>query len=136
MLLLAFGQSTLPAAQQQEVIKEVKFQSATRGGSENISITADSVFVEKKGLAGTVHHKAAIGAADWQKVLESLRDVKLAEIAQLPAPTQLRQRDAAMHSTISIITDQKTYTSSTFDNHNSPKPLNPLMKIIEHVSAQ
>ena len=121
--------------QEKEPIQEISFSSVTRGGAENIRLTPDSVFIHKTGLMGPVDQKRAISKAEWQLVLGSLAQTTLKEIENLPAPTNQRQRDAAMHSHFSITTSRQTYTSSTFDNHEAPKPLQGLMKAVEQLSG-
>lgn len=121
---------------QEETIKEISFEARTRGSAEIINITPTTISVEKTGNLGPSTHTRAISEQEWQKVLKSLQGVTLEHMAQLPAPTQQRQRDAAMHAQISITTSSKTYTSSTFDDHHAPKLLQPLMKVIDELSKE
>ena len=118
----------------EETINEVAFTSSTRGYSESIRITPDSIISRKEDRSGTSSKSNAVSKEQWKKVVESLQDVNLEEISSMPAPSQNYTRDAAMHSQISITTDTKTYTSKSFDDHKPPKPLTPLMQLIDKLS--
>lgn len=115
-------------------IKEVAFTSGTRGYSESIRITPDSVIIRKEERSGTNSKSNAVSKEQWKKIVDSLQDVPLEEISSMPAPSQDHARDAAMHSQITISTGTKTYTSKSFDDHKPPKPLMPLMQQIDKLS--
>lgn len=117
--------------QQTAPITAVTFSSGTRGYSENIHITPDSIFVEKNGFRGTSSYKSALEDAAWQKIQNSLKEVDLAQIHTLPAPSMNRASDGAMFSKLVISSSQTTYSSQEFDNHHPPRPLVPLMQAID-----
>lgn len=123
-------------AKQTAPITAVTFSSGTRGYSEQIHITPDSIFVEKNGFRGASSYKAALDEAAWQNILNSLQDVDLAQIHKLPAPSMNRASDGAMFSKLVINSSQSTYTSQEFDNHHPPRPLVPLMKAIDSLVMQ
>ncbi len=117
-------------------IQQVEFTSGTRGYSENIRITPDSIFVEKNGFRGNSSFKAAIEPAAWQLLTKSLDKVDLHEIHTLHAPSMNRASDGAMFSRLTITADGNTYSSQDFDNHHPPTPLVPLMQAIDSLSMQ
>ena len=119
--------------QESDAVKEVTFQSSTRGYSETIRVTQDSVFIKKEDRSGTSSKSYAVTKEQWKQVISSLQNLDLEEISNLSAPSQDRARDAALHSQIIISTGDNTYTSGTFDDHKAPKPLMPLMQVIDRL---
>lgn len=130
LAVLLFGIISGPD-QNPETIQAVEFSSATRGYSETVRITPDSVYVQQHGREGNNSSQRAITKDQWEEIRNSLKGVKISKIGNMQAPSQERARDAALHSNLIITTSNgSTYTSSTFDDHAAPKPLQPLMKAV------
>ena len=118
--------------QEAEKIKEIIFTTGSRAFQEKVSITDKQMIISRKnalnGTDQTSEH--SISKMQWKNLLSTLPNEPLAALENLPAPTMERARDAANSSYLRIITDQKTYNSGSFDNHNPHHKLKPLMKAI------
>lgn len=135
--LLCYGTAFFSSLQkQQQPVAEVVFRAVSRGSSEEIRITPDSVHVQKKGLAGNVQQSRSLSKEEWQQVLESLQGIDFSTIPDLIAPGEKRHRDAAMHGSISVTSGNITYSSNSFDGHSPPRPLVPLMRVMEQLAAK
>jgi hypothetical protein len=129
MTAAAFGQTTAS-------IQEITYQAFTRGYRETIRISPDSLIREEEGVRGNTSIHTAISRGEWSLLLESLQGISLEKVGQLPAPTNKRQRDAALHATLSIRTAAGTYTSTTFDHMAPPKALEPLVQHMHRLSKK
>ena len=113
--------------------KSVSFESMTRGGNRLIQVTADSVVLVKERQKRTFK----TDKGDWQKIVKVLGSIKLNEIEKYPAPTSKRSYDGAWHSTLQVLdSNDKLYSSNSFDDEVAPKELSPLMKGLKDIESR
>ena len=135
-LLLLMMISNLATGQAPEMVKELEYTAFTRGYSELIRATKDSITREEKGHRGNTHTSAPITEDQWNSLVQTLKEVPLEELAQLPSPTNDRQRDAALHAKVSITTNAGNYSSTEFDSNNPPKRLALLVEQLKKLSKK
>lgn len=104
----------------------IVFESNTRGGSEHITITQEKIVW----IQNEKEQTASITSAEWEKLVSAFQTIRYEEMNSYAAPTDKRSVDAAWHSTISVTKKNGTYSSSVFDDYNSPVELSPAMKHI------
>jgi hypothetical protein len=119
-------------AQKAEVISKVAFTSATRGYQKQVFITKDSVKIILDGRAGNGITSRKLSGGEWNDLLKSLDDMKLARITELESPTSRRAFDGARQSTITIFSENKSFSHS-FDDENPHPELQPLMTCITKI---
>lgn len=124
MTHLAYGQTG-------HHLQEITYQAFTRGHKETIRISPDSLIREVEGMSGNSSSRTTLPEGAWTGLVESLQGVAIEKIGQLPAPTNNRQRDAALHTSITLRTADSTYTSAEFDDQNPPKALASLVQQIQ-----
>ncbi|HEY9047075.1 MAG TPA: hypothetical protein VIN08_14320 [Ohtaekwangia sp.] len=108
----------------------IDYTTLTRGYQKQIVLTHDSVTLHVEGREENKDVKRALTKAEWTSLVSALKNVKLAEIPNLPSPSMKRAYDGARHSTITLTTkDQKTLAHA-FDNEDAHAKLQPLMKAI------
>jgi hypothetical protein len=123
LTLAVFGQS------KSEIVR-IEFNSGTRGHTEQIILTKDSIisveenFQKDKASPG-VARKAS--AKEWSRVLDCLSGVRLTEIETLESPTMKRAYDGASHSSFIITTSDGSTFTHGFDDENPHQKLKPLM---------
>ena len=112
------------------LIREIRFESSTRGYQKKVVFTPDSLFIVIQSM--TVPDpkiKQQLSPGQWQQLTASLSGMELGEISKLESPTHGRETDAAKLSTITVYTDNKTY-AHMFDDTNPNVKLQPLMTVI------
>ena len=138
ILLITFliFNSILIFSQNNETINEFIFNSDNRGGGKTIIIHADSVFfitMIRTPSKSTTKSKAKIQRSDWDKLVNSVSEYKLADLVNLPSPTNRRAGDGAAFSNIYIATAKTKYDSGEFDDYNPNEKLVKLMKVIQEI---
>jgi hypothetical protein len=139
LIVAANCQNRKMSSQQQgnNIITKIEFTSLTRGYQKHIFITADSL---KETVAGRQDNnkivKRTLPAGEWDTLTKSISDVMLPGIAELPSPTSRRAFDGALHSTITISTNDGKSFSHTFDDENPHEKLQPLMEAIKKVAEE
>jgi hypothetical protein len=123
---------TVAEAQSNEV-KQVVFTSLTRGYQKQILITPDSVKLNISGREVQSFHRK-LRSGEWNTLLHCVRKTGMNTLPQLESPTMKRAHDGALHSSITIITDQE-WTHS-FDDENPNEKLVPLMKLIKKIGEK
>ena len=132
-LVFLFGSLCLLA--QEPPVRKIQFESFTRGYQKKVEITRDSIQVEESGTrSGSVQR--AISKAEWEQLMATLEGVKPKELPQLGAGGKERARDAALHSTLTLITESGSYTTPTFDNYRAHPALAPLMEVIRQIEEK
>ena len=104
----------------------ITFESNTRGGREYITITKEKIVW----IQNEKEKTASITSAEWEKLETALQTIRYEEMNSYAVPSDKRNVDAAWHSTITIKINNLEYSSSTFDNYNSPEKLSGLMNYI------
>ena len=101
----------------------ITYEAATRGSSINLVATSTKLnytnFEIKKEIAVTSNF--------WNEITEITNKITLSNMSYLIPPSDGRAVDSALHATLSIRFDNKTYKSQTFDHGNPPKELKPLI---------
>lgn len=118
------------SAQSSKEINRIEFNSGTRGYSEQIIITPDSIISIQQDFKMDQKPRVktrACSAKEWSKLLECLKDVRLTEIETLESPTMKRAYDGASHGSIIITSSDKQTYSHGFDDEDPHKKLKPLM---------
>ncbi|NIF03870.1 hypothetical protein F3J23_00285 [Chryseobacterium sp. Tr-659] len=120
------NKNNLTNTTQKSKIEKIELKEQTRGTRR---ITTFSPGLKIFSLNETVTH-SPLSVDDWKRISEQAGQIELSTISNLKAPTSSRFTDAALASSISITSDGKVYTSSTFDSGVPPKELEKLYKEI------
>ncbi len=124
------------AQAQVQKLKNLEFQSNTRGYQEKIVINKNKVHLVRVSPQGKIDTTFSLSQKDWAQLNKLVKGINLKKISVVNAPTSYHILDGARASTITVRTDDNSYTSKTFDNYNAPKELTPLMnKISASVGA-
>lgn len=115
-------------------VMQYQYKSTTMLGSRIITITQDSVVTEFNGRIESNRTARATSSDEWMQLKESMKTVKLDEIATLESPTNRRATDAAPFGTVIITTKDSTYQSASFDGFDAHIQLTPLMTVIQKIS--
>ena len=119
-------------AQIPEEITSIEFITATRGYQKQITMNSKTLTVKledhrQQGKAPVIRE---MKKQDWDNLLQSLKDVPLAEIPLLKSPTMQRASDGARSSSIAITTNEGVIWSHEFDNERPHEKLQPLISVI------
>lgn len=131
LLLLVFG--CVATAQVSSEVQRIEFESVSRGYLKRISISTDSLIITEDSRNVDTVMRKGVDSKGWNDLLVTMSDVTLEEVQDLPSPGNKRTYDAARHSTIRIVTADKTYMHN-FDNENPHHELEGLMKEIIRLS--
>lgn len=132
LLLLSLLWLTGLHAQTPDEITSIEFITATRGYQKQITINSKTITVKledhrQQGMAPVVRE---MKKQDWDHLLESLKDVTLAEIPLLKSPSMQRASDGARSSSIAITTNEGVIWSHEFDNERPHEKLQSLIDVI------
>lgn len=120
------------AVGQAEKVEAFSYETFTRGYRKTVLIRADSTFIKELNQPHKIIRRKT-SATDWANLLKAISGHKLADLANLPAPTNHRERDAARYSSLTIRTSQKSYNSGYFDGRQPHPKLEKLMNGISQV---
>lgn len=115
-------------------VLQYQYKSTTMLGSRTITITKDSVVTEYMGRMENTRTARATSSEEWLQLKESMKRVKLNDIADLESPTNRRATDAAPFGSVMITTKDSTYRSASFDGFDANEQLLPLLTIIKKIS--
>lgn len=115
-------------------VLQYQYKSTTMLGSRTITITKDSVVTEYNGRMENTRTARATSSEEWLQLKESMKTVKLNDIADLQSPTNRRATDAAPFGSVSIATKDSTYQSASFDGFDANEQLLPLVVAIKKIS--
>ena len=124
-------------AQQKSSIKSIEFSKVSRGYEQRVNITSDSLHIwidDHRSGRIPVTEKKQVTADDWTSLLSTANGIDLKQFSSLPSPTMKRAVDAAMHSTITIVTTDGLSYSHGFDDENPHVQGLPLLKKITAIS--
>jgi hypothetical protein len=132
MLIMSMLNGYAAYSQNKSGIIKIEFATLSRGGqNKQIVCTADSVWISSKegrGLQLKIEKKK-MNPKDWEQLIRSLKNVSLPAISGLQSPTMKRAYDGAKHSTISIYTQEATWSHS-FDDESPHEKLSVLLKLM------
>ena len=101
----------------------ITYEAATRGSLINLVATSTKInytdFETKKEIVVTSNF--------WNEISKITNKITLSNMSYFTPPSDDRTVDSALHATLSIRIDNKTYKSQTFDHGNPPKELKPLI---------
>lgn len=133
LFLAAIVSPFLPYGQE-ETLHEIRFESYARGYQKKIILRADSVFFhENNPKTGNIKASRETTPAEWKQLTEAASDLSLHDIDKLESPGNARASDRALHSNITVITNQREYKSSTFDGYSPHKKLSNLVAQIREI---
>jgi hypothetical protein len=117
-------------------VKNITFTSITRGSRKEILVTSKGIkLVEQKLGNEEKSTMYPIATEDWDKLISILKTINRREIDGLESPTNKRQYDGAMASTITIKYKGKTYQHG-FDDVDPHEKLKPLLNEIYRITPQ
>jgi hypothetical protein len=122
-------------SQQHQSITTIEYSTLSRGGyNELVTITHDSIRITIQELRGDepVSYTEALQKGEWNQLIGALKLVNLNELGALPSPTMKRAYDGALHSSLTITTNQQT-VSHAFDDTNPHQNMVPLFKAIMQI---
>lgn len=96
-------------------IVKIKLTESTRGTYRFIEVTPNNrtiLFNEEK-------ESLPVKSGAWARLTKEATKLSIKELDQIVVTSKRHQVDAALHATITIITTEGRYTTSTFD-HNAP----------------
>lgn len=106
--------------------QKIQYKSITRGYSTQILLQGDTL----KYFQNNNETLSLIISKEVKNSLNKLlKKVYPETLHTLKAPSNKFQYDGAMHTTLEIIWNGKTYKSDSFDDDNPPKKLSPFIKI-------
>ncbi|MEX1003709.1 MAG: hypothetical protein WDZ35_16435 [Crocinitomicaceae bacterium] len=114
-------------------LKKVEYHTTTMMGRTVTTVTPDSVVVTFSGRGEPTHYSRKTKSGEWASIVESVKDIKFDEIAELEAPSNKRATDAAPFAKFVFETKKGTFESNGFDGGNPHEMLMPVMKAIEEV---
>jgi hypothetical protein len=107
--------------------QKIQYKSITRGYSTQIILQGDT-------LKYFQNNKETLSLVVAKKVKNSLnkllKKVHPETLHILKAPSNKFQYDGAMHTTLEVIWNGKTYESAGFDDDNPPKKLNSFINFL------
>lgn len=134
LLLLPFLFSIFPPGGQKDAIREIRFESFSRGYQKTISLRPDSIFIsEQNPKTGDIEARRATEKREWEQLTEAVSNLSLTELNELEPPSKNRASDRALHSRITIKTAKGEYKSREFDGYNPHKKLDPLVEQIREI---
>lgn len=108
-------------------IEKIELSEQTRGTNRIFTFTPTSKTVSINGEST----RSNISLTEWEGLIAETSLISLSGISELESPTTARFTDAALSSTIQVVKDGETYTSSSFDAGRPPKQLESLYKKLQ-----
>jgi hypothetical protein len=127
LLLTALLALTGEAISQKEMIKRFTITVYSRGHRSQTIIQQDST-VEFRGTGELTISKSVTPKKKWNCMVGSIKEYKLADLVNLPSPSNERARDAASAGEVKINTNLREYQCGTFDWKNPPAKLSALLR--------
>lgn len=118
-------------ASQQSTIKnaDVIYEAVTRGSSKKIIIINNTLNYKTNNTSKTV----TISLDDRNDLNNEIDKLNLQDLENLPAPTHKRLYYKALSEKLTIKINEKTYTSSTFDDGFPPVELKSIVNLLERL---
>ncbi|SHI83972.1 hypothetical protein SAMN04488096_10554 [Mesonia phycicola] len=120
------------------IISEVKINAITRGHKEEVTVNSALYTFHSNSMNNTnkVRNTMTLTAKEWAIITEMISKIDLNQINSLKSPTENRMFDGDLATTISFISDEKTYTSSVFDKKTPPEELSEIVKYIYSLNEE
>lgn len=109
-------------------ISQYEYHTTTQMGRTVTTVTQDSVIVTFNGRGNPTRFARATKPAEWKALGVSMKDVDLAKVPTLEAPSNKRATDAAPFAKFKFTGKDGVITSADFDHKNPNVMLDPLMK--------
>lgn len=101
---------------------KIWYEATTRGFYEKIWVTQDSITV-----TNDRNHMTSMNyptpAEDWNELMTLLKNVDVASMPDLEAPTTLRHHDGAAFATLAVFQNETETQSNSFDHGHPPKAI-------------
>ena len=111
-----------------ETITQIEMELFSRRGRTELAISKDSAI----SIGRTDKQFILLTTKQWNRLVSSLKGVKLPGIALLVSPTKDREFDGAQHCKISISTKKNKYESQYFDEG---KPMKKMQRLYDAIAA-
>ena len=103
----------------------------TRGSQKTVTIKADAVSVEFRGIENS-KKQLALTAEKWQELLQLCKTIELNALESMYGSTENQSSDRGAAAELILMTNKGEYHSPLFDEGNPP---NKLVKLVGHMSS-
>mgnify|MGYP006087823361 FL=1 len=111
------------------------YNAFTRGFFQEILITKNNV-TEFKDYEKLNPINSELDSVNWENCLRLLDQINLENLANLKSPTNRRQFDGAAFAKLTIIRNEDTIQSNSFDHKQPPSELKPLVEYILSIKGK
>ncbi|WP_126651452.1 hypothetical protein [Chryseobacterium aureum] len=118
--------TSITNAVQKQKIEKIQLTERTRGFSKSLLFTSSGKTINTNEEVVN----ATMSPSEWSTVTKLAETIDLSKISGLQSPTNGRNSDRALASTIIITSNGTEYTSATFDSGFPPKELQALYNVI------
>ncbi len=118
--------TSITNAVQKQKIEKIQLTERTRGFSKSLLFTSSGKTINTNEEVVN----ATMSPSEWSTVTKLAETIDLSKISGLQSPTNGRNSDRALASTIIITSNGTEYTSATFDSGFPPKELQALYNAI------
>ena len=112
----------------------IEFDSRTRGYQESVVFEKSTVHIVVNSIGEKKDTTFAVAKKDWIRLQSLVKSMRLKDMPNWKSSGQGRATDRARASTITIVTKTSSYTSATFDNHDAPKKLLPIVELVKKLT--
>ena len=120
-------------AKLQQEAYTIEYTAMSRGFYNEISVNSSTISTKKN--RGSEAISKACSKELWAEIMEKMKNIDVANISKLEAPTQKRFADGAAIGKLRIIYKDTTYQSSEFDHGHPPKEIRLLCDKILEISS-
>lgn len=113
-----------------------EYTATTRGYFQKIVVKNQTIAVSNERGATTMPTATQISKKDWATITAATKKIKLENLPNLVAPSELRHTDAAAFATLKIFQNTKEYQSAQFDNGNPPAEIAELVNMITKLAQK
>ena len=122
------------AERDQDNTPTIEYSAISRGGFKTVKVSQASI-IYKKSRAENEQTKACT-QKQWDELINHLDKIDLNEISELEPPSKKHLFDGALHATLSVSLNGKTYQTKTFDHGNPPEKIAELVKYILTIGGE
>lgn len=119
-----------PVQGQEEEVTEIIYRTMTRGSQKTVTIKADSVGVEIRGIENS-NKQLVLTPEQWQELLKLCKTIELKALESMYASTENQSSDRRAAAELIVISNKGEYHSPLFDEGNPPEKL---VKLVERLS--
>ncbi len=137
LFILASCHTTAPSSTTPSTtptVSKIVFNTGTRGYQRETTLTKDSAIIIINSTmepSAKTNWRTKLTAAEWERLMGSLKAVNISQLNELKSPTTDRATDGAYQSSIQITTDN-AYMHS-FDDNKPNQQLQQLMDVIDAI---